>query len=219
MTRHLRDILFLLVAAIVIITLFWATTEQDEYVIKVPKYFRGQLVADTRFVGPQNERQRAVVAAFEHAWTGYRQFAWGHDNLKPNTKRASDWFGLGLTIVDSLSTMIIMNLKDHVEEARNWVETSFRTDVDEKVSLFEVSIRVLGGLLSAHYLSGDKVYLTKAVSNRIYKNKKNRQNYIYFGISIQFSKERNGRTAIAMLHIIAIGNSIPMDQFGKSRSS
>ena len=39
------------------------------------------------FRGPQNERQRGVVAAFKHAWNNYRRYAWGHDHLKPVTKR------------------------------------------------------------------------------------------------------------------------------------
>lgn len=66
----------------------------------------------TVFKGPQNERQRAVVAAFKHAWKGYKEFAWGHDNLQPISKGYYDWFGLGLSIVDSLDTMYIMNLKE-----------------------------------------------------------------------------------------------------------
>lgn len=64
------------------------------------------------FRGPQNERQRAVVEAFKHSWKGYKQYAWGHDNLRPISMGNSDWFGLGLTIVDSLDTMLIMNLKE-----------------------------------------------------------------------------------------------------------
>lgn len=64
------------------------------------------------FKGPKNDRQRAVVAAAKHAWTGYKKFAWGHDNLKPISMGSHDWFGLGLTIVDSLDTLYIMNMQD-----------------------------------------------------------------------------------------------------------
>jgi hypothetical protein len=35
---------------------------------------------------------------------------------------------------------------------------------DEEVQLFEITIRALGGLLSIYHLSGDDVFLTKAVS-------------------------------------------------------
>ena len=64
------------------------------------------------FAGPQNERQKAVVEAFMHAWTAYKTYAWGHDELRPVSKGWQEWFGIGLTIVDSLDTMYIMGLKD-----------------------------------------------------------------------------------------------------------
>lgn len=61
--------------------------------------------------------------------------------------------GLGWIIVDSLDTMIIMNLTSQVRHARQWISTSLRYDQDHDVSTFETTIRMLGGLLSAHYLS------------------------------------------------------------------
>jgi hypothetical protein len=63
------------------------------------------------FVGPQNDRQKAVVDAFLHAWKGYRKYAWGQDHLKPISGGGQDWFGLGLTLIDSLDTMYVMNLQ------------------------------------------------------------------------------------------------------------
>jgi hypothetical protein len=42
--------------------------------------FRKAVVPD--FHGPTNDRQTAVVAAFQHAWSGYKKFAWGHDHLR-----------------------------------------------------------------------------------------------------------------------------------------
>lgn len=50
------------------------------------------------------------------------------------------------------------------EEARKWVEEKLDLDINVSVSLFEVTIRVLGGLLSAYHLSGHRIFLTKAVS-------------------------------------------------------
>lgn len=37
-------------------------------------------------LGPTNDRQKAVVKAFQHAWIGYKKYAWGHDTLKPVSK-------------------------------------------------------------------------------------------------------------------------------------
>lgn len=116
-----------------------------------------------KFTGPTNERQKAVLDAFKHAWKGYKHFAWGHDNLKPISGSIHDWFGLGLTIVDSIDTIYIMGLQDEFEEAKEWVTNSLKLNVDRDVNLFEVTIRVLGGLLSAYHLSGERVFLDKAI--------------------------------------------------------
>ncbi|KAH8342045.1 hypothetical protein KR059_010090 [Drosophila kikkawai] len=121
------------------------------------------------FHGATNERQSAVVAAFKHSWAGYKKYAWGHDNLKPISQYSHEWFGLGLTIVDSLDTMYIMGLDDEFKEARDWIDHSLRFDTKRDVNLFEVTIRVLGGLLSAYHLSGDTMFLAKAseLGNRL----------------------------------------------------
>jgi len=60
--------------------------------------------------GPANEQQQAVVRAFLHAWSAYKKYAWGHDELKPITQSWQEWMGIGLTIVDSIDTMYIMGL-------------------------------------------------------------------------------------------------------------
>lgn len=61
--------------------------------------------------------------------------------------------GMGWIIVDALDTLMIMNLTDRVQDARRWIHTSLRYNQDHDVSTFETTIRMLGGLLSAHYLS------------------------------------------------------------------
>ena len=70
------------------------------------------------YQGAQNEMQAAVVAAFKHGWSAYKKYAWGFDELKPLTKTHEKWFGLGLTLVDSLDTMYIMGLKEGMLAAR-----------------------------------------------------------------------------------------------------
>ncbi|CAB1332644.1 unnamed protein product [Coregonus sp. 'balchen'] len=108
------------------------------------------------------DRLETVREAFRHAWKGYKEFAWGHDELKPVSKSYGEWFGLGLTLIDALDTMWILGLKEEFEEARKWVETelSFSKNVD--VNLFESTIRILGGLLSTYHLTGDEMFLEKA---------------------------------------------------------
>ncbi|XP_065877095.1 mannosyl-oligosaccharide 1,2-alpha-mannosidase MNS3 [Euphorbia lathyris] len=103
------------------------------------------------------ERQEKVKEAFIHAWSGYTKFAMGYDELMPLEKRGVDGLGgLGATIVDALDTAMIMGADEIVSEAGSWVETHLSDRISKKgqVNLFETTIRVLGGLLSAYHLSG-----------------------------------------------------------------
>ena len=61
---------------------------------------------------PRAKLQRQVRAEFLHAWNSYKQYAWGHDDLKPLTKSYHDWYAepLLMTPVDALDTMILMGL-------------------------------------------------------------------------------------------------------------
>ena len=53
--------------------------------------------------GSESAEQIAIKQAFQHAWKGYKEFAWGHDMLKPMSRRYEDWFStqtdhMGLTV-------------------------------------------------------------------------------------------------------------------------
>lgn len=108
--------------------------------------------------GPEwKARQQKVKEAFIHAWSGYREYAMGYDELMPLSKRGIDGLGgLGATIVDALDTAMIMEVDEVVHEAGSWIEKNLNERINEKgqVNLFETTIRVLGGLLSAYHLSG-----------------------------------------------------------------
>lgn len=109
------------------------------------------------------KRKEAVRRAGAHTWMGYRKYAWGHDELNAGSKNMREWFRMGLTIVDSLDTLLILKLDEEYAEARNWVINHL--DMNQgQVSVFETTIRILGGLSAAFYHSGgDEVYLEKAV--------------------------------------------------------
>ncbi|KAF8978652.1 mannosyl-oligosaccharide alpha-1,2-mannosidase [Entomortierella lignicola] len=112
------------------------------------------------------ERRNKVKEAFKHSWDAYRRDAWGKDEYHPISRRGSNMIanGQGFTIVDSLDTILMMGFKEEFEEAKNWVRDSLDFNQDGEVNLFETTIRVLGGLLSAYDQSGhDPVFLTKAV--------------------------------------------------------
>uniref|UniRef100_A0AAY4C2Z8 alpha-1,2-Mannosidase n=1 Tax=Denticeps clupeoides TaxID=299321 RepID=A0AAY4C2Z8_9TELE len=119
--------------------------------------WRGSLIEADQAIDPSAKGQQnkdagmtkleAVREAFRHAWKGYKEFAWGHDELKPVSKSYGEWFGLGLNLRRKLKTLVA-------------AELSFNKNVD--VNLFESTIRILGGLLSTYHLTGDSLFLDKA---------------------------------------------------------
>lgn len=115
---------------------------------------------DQKKLYPMSEwisRQQKVKETFHHAWSGYRSYAMGYDELMPLSHRGIDGLGgLGATIIDSLDTAMIMGADDIVSEAGMWIEKHLTERINTKgqVNLFETTIRVLGGLLSAYHLSG-----------------------------------------------------------------
>jgi mannosidase alpha-like ER degradation enhancer 2 len=101
-----------------------------------------------------------------HAWEGYKQYAWGHDALKPLSKQPFDWYGPGhsllMTPVDALDTLVLMGLVPQAEEARSLIDTKLDLNQDIYVKDFEVTIRLLGGLISCYEGTGDKRLLALA---------------------------------------------------------
>ncbi|KAL6312451.1 hypothetical protein AAG906_021667 [Vitis piasezkii] len=109
------------------------------------------------------QRREKVKDAMLHAWSSYEKYAWGQDELQPQSKNGVNSFGgLGATLIDSLDTLYIMGLDEQFQRAREWVANSLDFNKNYEASVFETTIRVVGGLLSAYDLSEDKLFLEKA---------------------------------------------------------
>ena len=61
-----------------------------------------------------------VKAEFRHAWNGYKQYCWGHDDLKPLSKTCRDWYGTPvlMTAVDSLDSLYLLGFKKEADARR-----------------------------------------------------------------------------------------------------
>jgi len=105
-----------------------------------------------------------VRGEFLYAWNAYKENAWGHDELKPLSKGYKDWYGTSLymTPVDALDTLILMGLNDEADKARDAITKNLSFNQDIEVKNFEITIRLLGGLLSSYQLTGDKKLLALA---------------------------------------------------------
>jgi mannosidase alpha-like ER degradation enhancer 2 len=114
---------------------------------------------------------KQVKAEFLHAWNAYAQYAWGHDALKPLSKTPHDWYGTSLvmTPVDAFDTMLLMGLDDEAALAKQLILDSLSFDKDIEVQAFEITIRLLAGLLSAYQMDGDVRFLELArdLGNRL----------------------------------------------------
>ncbi|PLX02691.1 MAG: glycoside hydrolase family 47 [Marinilabiliales bacterium] len=97
-------------------------------------------------------------------WQAYKKYAWGHDALAPLTKTYRNWYKKPLYIspIDAYSTLYIMGFKEETNEIENYVIDSLDFDIDIDAKIFEVNIRILGGLLSMYELSGKEEILAKA---------------------------------------------------------
>jgi len=105
-----------------------------------------------------------VKAEFVHAWNGYMKYAKGYDSLKPLSKKGLNWYkhSLLMTPVDAFDTMLLMDLEKEAKECKQIIIEQLRFDHDMEVQVFEVVIRVLGGLIAAHQMDGDPKFLEMA---------------------------------------------------------
>eukprot|EP00928_Gymnodinium_smaydae_P081310 TRINITY_DN64858_c0_g1_i1.p1 TRINITY_DN64858_c0_g1~~TRINITY_DN64858_c0_g1_i1.p1 ORF type:complete len:751 (-),score=120.72 TRINITY_DN64858_c0_g1_i1:104-2356(-) len=117
-------------------------------------------------VSLRRQRAERIRAAVRHAWSSYRKFAWGADDLRPVSGSRSDGnFRHAVTMVDSLDTLWIVGLRQEFLEARDWLAAHLPariTGLSRQASVFETTIRSFGGLLSAYDLSRDQVFIDLA---------------------------------------------------------
>ncbi|KAF5018040.1 hypothetical protein F66182_9990 [Fusarium sp. NRRL 66182] len=112
-------------------------------------------------------RLAAVKKSFEHSWSGYSNYAWMHDEVTPLTGKQKDPFGgWAATLVDSLDTLWIMDMKEEFTKAVAAADgIDFTRSPMTTINIFETTIRYLGGFLSAYELSGKShpILLKKAI--------------------------------------------------------
>jgi hypothetical protein len=118
---------------------------------------------------PVSAAERAELAArtraeFLHAWRGYERLAWGHDELRPVSGTPHDWHRepLYMTAVDAFDTMLLMGLQEEAHRTRAFLVRELAFDKDIDVKTFEITIRLLGGLLAAYQMTGEPRFLSLA---------------------------------------------------------
>jgi mannosidase alpha-like ER degradation enhancer 1 len=125
-----------------------------------------------------------VKNMFSNAFDAYMRYAFPHDELKPISQTWTDsmaelgnakdsapkynneqskqtkikkipYQGMALTLIDSLSTLAVLEENELFCAGVEYLSRKLSFDADLRVHLFELNIRILGGLLSAHLLITD----------------------------------------------------------------
>lgn len=100
-----------------------------------------------------------------YSWKAYKKYAWGHDELRPLTRTYYDWdstASLCMTPVDAMDALKMMGLEKEADEARELVVKKLSFNRNMFVKNFEITIRLLGGLLGNYQSTGDKRLLVLA---------------------------------------------------------
>ena len=123
-------------------------------------------------------RQELVVEAARGAFAAYKELAWGKDEAflrhmgDTRSHQQPTLLGdIGLTIIDSLDTLWLMNLTTEFKESRAWLldpgpsgyQHAISHSVSKGISTFEANIRILGGFLATFALTSDSCFLDLAV--------------------------------------------------------
>lgn len=107
---------------------------------------------------PDETRKAAIKEAFVWSWDAYEKHAWGDDEvsikslstleailseqLHPLSQTGTNLTsagGVGYTIIDSIGSLLIMDLIPQYQRARDWVKDSLDFDKDAQFNTFEVS--------------------------------------------------------------------------------
>jgi mannosidase alpha-like ER degradation enhancer 1/mannosidase alpha-like ER degradation enhancer 2 len=120
--------------------------------------------APAKKVQQETALAQEVKKETQRTWQAYQQYAWGYDVLLPISKSAENWYDTPLYIspIDAFSTLKVMGLDEEASRIERYVADSISFDKDIYVKVFEVNIRVLGGLLSMYQYTGNGKILAQA---------------------------------------------------------
>lgn len=161
------------------------------------------------------KRLNAVKFSFTRSWDGYKKHAWMKDELAlVDAGHATTFSGWTATLVNSLDTLWILGMVDEFEQAVWEVKNiHFVTSESPLLSLFETTVRYLGGFLGAYDISDGKypVLLEKAteLGEILYTafDTQNRMPMTHWNFKLgtmDGMKEASGRTFLAELGSLSL---------------
>ena len=108
-------------------------------------------------------RRIHIREAMNRTWNAYLKYANGKDEFLPLKKEGLNKNGgIATMLINSLDTLWLMKLHQEFNDAKEWVRNNLFNHAVGVVSVYETTLRNLGGLLSAYDLTSDKIFLSKA---------------------------------------------------------
>ncbi|KAI0978696.1 hypothetical protein GJ496_002148 [Pomphorhynchus laevis] len=142
---------------------FEQTLNKNINIFKVKESMNKHRIRSISNIKGDRERAQFIKNMTRHAWDTYEKHTMGSNEFRPIsiTEINPDMFGhghsLGAFVIDSLDTLMLMRLDNEARAALNWIRDNFKPElVTGFVNVFEVNIRILGGLLGAYSLSNSE---------------------------------------------------------------
>lgn len=109
------------------------------------------------FLPSDQEKTNKIRDAFYRSWIGYKKCAYGYDFLQPVRCQGLNLLNSSLSLIDALDTLWILGYKHDFYDAVRYLEENFQYTASGPV--FELVSKVVGGLMSAYQLSGERALL------------------------------------------------------------
>ncbi|KAG0353735.1 alpha mannosidase-like protein [Podila minutissima] len=135
----------------------------------------GKIVSERMTEARRLALRQEAKDMFMHGFRGYLTYAFpkdelnpvncrgrGPDRLRPENINVNDVLGdFSLTLIDSLDTLATMREPEEFAKAIQMTKRHIQNfNINSRVQVFEVNIRVLGALLSAHQYASDPRFLS-----------------------------------------------------------
>ena len=142
-----------------------------------------------------------VRAETGRCWQAYQKYARGYDVLLPLSRSGTNWYeeSLNISPVDAFSSMVVMGLTGKADTILEYVADSVDYVKDFDVKVFEVNIRILGGLVSMYHLSGQQRILEKArdFGDRLLPAFQSPTGIPYFWVNLKTGEVKGSRVNVA----------------------
>lgn len=113
-------------------------------------------------ISKDSAKQSQILQAIQFSFKSYKEKCLGFDYFHPIISKCSNDHYLGLTVLESLSTLYSSGQQEFFNDAITRLNTTFSVQTTE-FDIYELVISGIGSLLSAYEMSGKQFLLDRAI--------------------------------------------------------